>query len=154
MTSNEEQPLPTWGWWYLGLWGLWAVGATAFGIAGDRSQRDWWWLLAGTFGVLEAVGALAHSDRAPMLTEVFGRYVPGWLLFSVLAIAMWRLSHWVPGPILWAGSACQLFHFIQTYHSYQKLGGYTPPLPPSDLARLARQVENYNADTRDREASP
>jgi hypothetical protein len=58
-----------------------------------------------------------------MLTEVFGRYVPGWLLFPVLALGMWRLSQWVPPYFVWPGSAWQIWHFIVTYHAYQKLGG-------------------------------
>lgn len=114
---------PAWKRAYLGLWAAWAVVAVYFALLGDAQQRDNWWWLALSFGILEAAGAIARTDRMPMLTEVFGRYVPGWLLFMVLALAMWRLSHWVPGWILWPGSAWQLWHFTATYHAFQKLGG-------------------------------
>lgn len=112
---------------YVALWGLWCVLAAVVAVAGPPTlgpvHRDLWWILVGAFIVLETVGGLARIDRKPMLTEVFGRYVPGFVLFPVLALAAWRLSHWVPGYILYPGTAWQLWHFVATYHAFQKLGG-------------------------------
>ena len=112
-----------WAYSYLALWAAWAAFATYVGVVGGPDTRVLWWYLAGSFAVLEAIGAIARSDRKPMLTEVFGRYVPGFVLVPVLALAVWRLSHWVPGWILFPGAAWQIWHFIATYHTFQKLGG-------------------------------
>jgi hypothetical protein len=111
---------------YLALWAMWCLLATGLAVAGPWSlgpvHRDLWWVLIGGFAALEGVGAIRRVDGKPMLTEVFGHYVPGAVLFPVLAIGMWRLSHWVPGWALWPGSAWQVWHFIATYHTYQKMG--------------------------------
>jgi hypothetical protein len=126
MTMVVEVPEDTrrvWSLAYLALWIAWAVFAVVVAVIGRPENRDLWWALAGTFAVLEAIGGLARADRRPMLTEVFGRYVPGFVLFPVLALAMWRLSHWVPGWILWPAAAWQIQHFVWTYHSWQKMGG-------------------------------
>ena len=108
---------------YLGLWVLWMLAAVGFALLGEKPQREWWWALAAAFAILEAVGGIARSDDKPMLTEVFGRYIPGFVLFPVLALAMWKLSRWVPMPIVITAGAWQLQHFTWTYHSWQKMGG-------------------------------
>ena len=119
--------MTNWSKLYLALWGLWCALAVGLAIAGPWTlgpvHRDLWWVLIGGFAVLEAVGGIARVDRKPMLTEVFGRYVPGFVLFPVLAIAMWRLSHWVPMWLVVGFGAWQMWHFIATYHAFQKLGG-------------------------------
>jgi hypothetical protein len=123
---EQDPEAPAWSRGYLAAWALWAAAATYAGVWGTPGLRPLWWGLMAAFGLLEAVGAIARSDRAPMLTEVFGRYVPPWLLYAVLALAMWRLSNWVPGWILWPGCGWQLIHFVSTYHAYGRLGGEHP----------------------------
>jgi len=113
---------PVWHGFYLALWALWAGFAVALAYNGGRGHRWWWWILIGVFFALEGIGAIAKRDGLPMLTEVFGRYVPGAVLFPVLALACWRLMWWVPGYIVIPFGAWQIWHFISTYHSYSRLG--------------------------------
>jgi hypothetical protein len=117
---KQPQVPDAWSGVYLGLWILWLAAAAWFGFMGDVQQREYWWWIAGGFGVLELIGGLAYRDKLPMLTQVFGRYVPAEILFIVLAIGCWRLSRWVPGWIVWPGCAWQVVHFLKHYHSYQK----------------------------------
>lgn len=109
-----------WGKAYLALWALWAGFVVYAGIFGTPGLRPIWWWLVGSFLALEAWGAASKIDGMPMLTHVFGRYVPAEVLFPVLALGMWRLSNWVPGWVLFPLAAWQLIHFVQEYHRYQK----------------------------------
>lgn len=122
--------LPTkWHKLYLVVWGLWALFATTMAVIGGHGLRGWWWVLGASFFLFEGIGAVSRVDGAPMLTEVFGRYVPGWLLFPVLSVAVWRLAHWVPGWIVFPFAAWQVWHFITTYHTFQKMGNTPTPTP-------------------------
>jgi hypothetical protein len=105
---------------YLGLWIVWMLVATGYGILGTAAQRDHWYYILGSFLVLEAIGAIAYQDKLPMLTQVFGRYIPLEVLFPVLALGSWRLSQWVFDWIVWIGCAWQVAHFLRHYHSYSK----------------------------------
>lgn len=120
---KAEPSDPIWSRWYLGAWALWAAFAVVCAFIGGPDTRPIWYALIGSFALLEGVGAVARSDRMPMLTEVFGRYVPGFVTFSVLALAMWRVSRFVPGWVLYPAAAWQTWHFVATYHGWQKLGG-------------------------------
>lgn len=111
-----------WSRMYLFLWVTWMTLAAYLAVVGGQANRKWWWGMVAGGLLLEGIGFLRRGDRMPMLTEVFGRYVPPWALFPVLALALWRLSQWVPDPLIYAGGAWQNIHFIQTYHTYQKLG--------------------------------
>jgi hypothetical protein len=121
MTDSALTPRG-WRWPYLVLWALWIVFAISMGIMGGKTHRWWWWVLVGAFLILEGIGMLKRTDDLPMLTEVFGRYIPAFVLFPVLALASWRMSMWVPGWVLWPGTAWQLQHFIFTYHAWGKMG--------------------------------
>jgi hypothetical protein len=105
---------------YLGFWVLWMAVATGYAVLGVQAQRDHWYYILGSFLLLEAIGGLAYQDRLPMLTQVFGRYVPPEVLFPVLALGCWKLSNWVYPWIVWPGCAWQMVHFLKHYHSYQK----------------------------------
>lgn len=114
----------TWKFSYLALWGVWASFATVMGIMGGRALRPYWIALMASFFILEGIGAIKRIDGKPMLTEVIGRYVPGWITFPVLAIATWRLYKiGVPDFVVVGWAAWQNWHFIATYHAFQKLGG-------------------------------